>query len=136
MPGKKKGKSSKNKARGKTGQFAKRDLTLKEEGQEYAQVLRMLGNLRVETMCFDGKTRLAHICGKMRKRVWIAQDDIVLLTLRDFQDDKADIILKYSVDEARQLKSMGEIPESTKIGEAVALDGEDDEEDTFVFDDI
>ena len=26
----------------------------KEEGQEYAQVLRMLGNGRLEAMCFDG----------------------------------------------------------------------------------
>lgn len=38
---------------------------------EYAQVTRMLGNGRIEAICFDGKTRLAHIRGKMRKRVWV-----------------------------------------------------------------
>lgn len=38
---------------------------------EYAQVTRMLGNGRLEALCFDGKTRLAHIRGKMRKRVWV-----------------------------------------------------------------
>merc|ERR1719378_569699 len=53
-------------------------------------------------MCFDGEKRLAHIRGKMRKKsnalrqVWINQGDIVLLSLRDFQDDKADVIQKYS----------------------------------------
>jgi initiation factor 1A len=36
---------------------------------EYAQVLKMLGNGRVEAMCFDGEKRLAHIRGKMRKKV-------------------------------------------------------------------
>ena len=61
----------------------------------------MLGNGRVEAQCFDGTKRLAHIRGKMRKKVWINQGDIVLLSLRDFQDDKADVIVKYTPDEVR-----------------------------------
>ena len=36
---------------------------------EYAQVLRMLGNGRLEAYCFDGVKRLCHIRGKMRKKV-------------------------------------------------------------------
>jgi hypothetical protein len=36
---------------------------------EYAQVLKMLGNGRIEAQCFDGEKRLAHIRGKMRKKV-------------------------------------------------------------------
>ena len=39
---------------------------------EYGQVLRMLGNGRCEVYCFDGKNRLAHIRGKMRKKVWVS----------------------------------------------------------------
>ena len=35
------------------------------------------------------------------EQVWINQGDIVLLSLRDFQDDKADVIVKYTADEAR-----------------------------------
>ena len=38
---------------------------------EYAQVLRMLGNGRLEAMCIDGIKRLCHIRGKMRKKVWV-----------------------------------------------------------------
>merc|ERR1719400_128448 len=41
-------------------------------------------------MCFDGVKRLCHIRGKMRKKVWVAQGDIVLIGLRDYQDGKAD----------------------------------------------
>jgi hypothetical protein len=37
---------------------------------------------------------------------------IILISLRDFQDGKADVIMKYSSDEARQLKSYGELPET------------------------
>lgn len=36
---------------------------------EYAQVIKMLGNGRLEAQCFDGEKRLAHIRGKMRKKV-------------------------------------------------------------------
>jgi initiation factor 1A len=46
---------------------------------EYAQVVKMLGNGRLEAKCFDGQTRLAHIRGKLRKKVWINQGDIILL---------------------------------------------------------
>merc|ERR1712126_227619 len=36
-------------------------------------------------MCFDGVKRLCHIRGKLRKKVWINQSDIVLIGLRDYQ---------------------------------------------------
>jgi len=44
-------------------------LVFREDGQEYAQVIKMLGNGRLEALCFDGEKRLAHIRGKMRKKV-------------------------------------------------------------------
>jgi translation initiation factor 1A len=56
----------------------------------------MLGNGRLEAQCFDGARRLAHIRGKLRKKVWINQGDIILLSLRDYQDEKGDVIMKYS----------------------------------------
>lgn len=50
-------------------------------------------------------------------KVWINQGDIILLSLRDYQDEKGDVILKYTADEARNLKAYGELPESAKINE-------------------
>lgn len=52
---------------------------------EYAQVLRMLGQGRLEAQCMDGVKRLCHIRGKMRKKVWVNVGDIVLLGLREYQ---------------------------------------------------
>lgn len=88
----------------------------------------MLGNGRLEAYCFDGKKRLCHIRGKMRKRVWVGVGDIILIGLREFQDSKADVIQKYSADEARNLKLYGELPDSAKIGELNGIpgDGNDD----------
>jgi len=143
MP-KNKGKGGKNRRRGKNeNETEKRELIFKEDGQEYAQVTKMLGNGRLEAMCFDGIKRLCHIRGKLRKKVWINQGDIILVGLRDYQDAKADVILKYNADEARNLKTYGEIPDSVKVTDTVTFvddgldddiefgddSGEDDEED-------
>jgi translation initiation factor 1A len=96
----------------------------------------MLGNGRLEAFCFDGKKRLCHIRGKMRKKVWVNGGDIVLCGLREFQDDKADVILKYTSEEARRLKTMGELPDNAKINETDA-DGPPEEDDcAFDFEEI
>ncbi|KAI0897325.1 hypothetical protein F4806DRAFT_461710 [Annulohypoxylon nitens] len=134
MP-KNKGKGGKNRRRGKNeNDNEKRELTFKEEGQEYAQVVKMLGNGRLEAQCFDGAKRLAHIRGKLRKKVWINNGDIILLSLRDYQDEKGDVILKYSADEARSLKAYGELPESAKINETDTYGPNDEGDCGFEFD--
>lgn len=62
-------------------------------------------------------------------QVWINQGDIILVGLRDYQDSKADVILKYTPDEARNLKTYGEFPESVRINETVTFveDGFDED---------
>ena len=101
---------------------------------EYAQVVKMLGNGRLEAMCFDSTKRLAHIRGKLRKKVWINQGDIILLSLREYQDGKGDVILKYTADEARSLKAYGELPENAKINETDTYGDQGDEGIGFEFD--
>ena len=111
------GIGGKKRKMGKKNQNHERELTFKEEMQDYAQVLRLLGDSRLEVQCMDGIKRMAHIRGKMRKKVWIALGDVVLVALREYENDKCDIILKYTEDEVRKLKSLGEIPESIKLPE-------------------
>jgi len=135
MP-KNKGKGGKNRRRGKNeNDDIKRELIMKEEGQSYAQVTRILGNGHLEAFCFDmntgGKKRLCHIRGKLRKIVWINQGDIILVGLRDYQDDKADVIMKYLADEARELKRVKEIPDNINITETSTFTTEGLEEVVF-----
>lgn len=51
------------------------------------------------------------------KQIWIVPGDIILLSLRDFQDDRADVIHKYTADEARNLKTYGELKSDFSINE-------------------
>jgi translation initiation factor 1A len=89
------------------------------------------GNGRLEAQCIDGTKRLCHIRGKMRKKVWVNTGDIVLVGLRDYQDEKADVILKYMADEARSLKAYGELPDSIRVNETDTFDEERGENDDF-----
>ena len=95
----------------------------------------MLGNGRLDAQCFDGVKRLCHIRGKMRKKVWVNQGDIVLVGLRDFQDGKADVIMKYHAEEARRLKQLGELPDNTTINQTTTADS-DEEDCAFDFEDL
>lgn len=75
-----KGKGGKNRRRGKNeNETEKRELIFKEDGQEYAQVTKMLGNGRLEAMCFDGVKRLCHIRGKLRKKVSYRKKILLIL---------------------------------------------------------
>ena len=140
MP-KNKGKGGKNRKKGKNDALpTKRELFFKEEGQDYGIITKMLGNCNMNVECSDGTQRLAHVRGSMRKKVWMKTQDTILLSLRDFQDNKADIIHVFDTDEVRLLKSYGELPE--KWGNAVvdhdpnrnaSLDVDDDEDGGVVF---
>jgi translation initiation factor 1A len=112
----------------------KRELIFKEDGQEYGQVFKMLGNGRCDVYCFDGIKRLCHIRGKLRKKIWINIGDIVLIGLRDFQEGKGDIILRYLADESRCLKTYGEIPNNIPLNENISINSEHkDTEQVFEF---
>ena len=92
-----------------------KELIVKEEGQEYATVTKVLGNSRFEVACFDSVNRLAHVRGTMRKSQWVNSGDLILISLRDYQDNKCDIIHVYTAEEGRRLKQKGELPEAAEI---------------------
>lgn len=59
-----------------------------------------------------------------------------MISLRDFQDDKADVIQKYTTDEARNLKAYGELPETAKINETDTFGPGEDDECNFEFEEV
>lgn len=93
-----------------------RSLLYKEAGQDYAKVLKMLGNSRCLVQLNDtGSEVIGIICGRMRKKFVhrVSVDDVVLVCLRDFQDDKTDIVHVYDNSEVRILQDQDEF--STNI---------------------
>lgn len=114
-----------------------RPLVLREQGQEYAKVTKLLGNCMVECSCYDNKVRIGTIRNKLRrgKSNRIGLDTIVLVSLRSFQDDKVDVFHVYNNDEVRELKKLFEIPEevdSTRLHDVVEFETITEEVDTEI----
>ena len=71
----------------------------------------------------------------MRKKVWINVGDIVLIATRGFQAGRSDVLGKYTADQARRLKAMGELPSSAPIS-SVSESKEADDAGGFDFEDL
>ena len=132
MPIKKGGKKGKKGKKVKDNNEIERPLEFKsvEDNQEYAQITKLLGNCRCSVLCVDGVERLAHIRGTMtKKKQWVKVGDLVLVSLREFEQNKCDVIYLYTLKEARRLKLLGELPNDIKINENINLLEKEDEED-------
>ena len=121
--------------KGKKVTVEARELEYKGEMEEYGQVTRLLGDARLEIQCVDGVKRIGHIRGKMRKRNWIANGDVVLISKREYEDEKCDVIAKYNEDEVRKLKKAGEIPESISLPDQEKAEKVEDNYGDIVFED-
>jgi len=87
-----------------------KELILPVENQVICVVEEVIGADHVRVRCLDGVTRVCRIPGKFRRRVWLSEGDIVLVTPWDFQPNRGDIAHKYDKDEVRKLLNMGVIP--------------------------
>ncbi|MBM4240853.1 MAG: translation initiation factor eIF-1A [Euryarchaeota archaeon] len=68
-------------------------------------VEQILGHGKLRVRAADGKTRLCRIPGKMKKRIWIREGDVVLIKPWQFQsDEKADVIWRYTRTESNWLE--------------------------------
>jgi translation initiation factor 1A len=84
-----------------------------DEGQKYGVVQDMLGSGRVKVICEDSHVRMGRIRGSMRKygnKVIIEKGDIVIVSLRDYEEDKLDIVHKYNYEECSCLSKQGSLP--------------------------
>lgn len=78
----------------------------KENNEEYALSIKLLGNCRVSLLTDTGNEVMGIIRGNMRKfnkRVLIEAGDIVIVSKRDFQANKVDIVHKFNLEQTQQL---------------------------------
>ena len=76
---------------------------------------QILGGRRVRVVCADGETRLARIPGKMRRRQWVREGDLIVVQPWDFQDAKADVKKRYSKTQSLYLSRKGVLPEIVDV---------------------
>ncbi|MCE4617452.1 MAG: translation initiation factor aIF-1A [Desulfurococcales archaeon] len=72
---------------------------------------RLLGGGFIEVICVDGTKLKARIPGKMRRRIWIREGDVLLVAPWGEGQDKGDIVYKYFRDEIKKLINKGYLTE-------------------------
>lgn len=80
------------------------------KNEMFAIAEEFFGGSRVQVICQDGKTRMARIKGTMKFSFWIRKGDLLIIRLWEFQDDKADIIWRYTRTDVNHLKEEGLLP--------------------------
>jgi len=98
-----------------TGEQIER-VRLPRRGQILGEVEQLLGERRMSVKCTDGKTRLCRIPGKIRRRIWIKEGNIVLVEPWEVQtDERGDVLWCYTrqqggwLEQHGYLKGIGEI---------------------------
>ena len=78
-------------------------------GREVFGILeRRLGGGRTRVRCLDGKTRICRIPGRLKRRLWVREGDLVIAEPWEFEgDEKGDILYKYSKAQVDYLKQRG-----------------------------
>lgn len=72
---------------------------------------QILGGRRVRAVCEDGETRLSRIPGKMRRRQWVREGDLIVIQPWEFQDEKANVVMRYTKTQSLYLSRKGVLPE-------------------------
>ncbi len=67
----------------------------RKDFEQFALVTKMHGTDQLKAICEDGVERQCRIAGKLRKRVWIRENDIIIAKVWDFQPSKADVVWRY-----------------------------------------
>jgi len=81
------------------------------EDELFGRVLKILGGDQLLVKCIDGITRRGRIRGKLRRRIWIRENDIVIIAPWDFKpNERGDILWRFTLPQVDWLKQNDHIP--------------------------
>jgi translation initiation factor 1A len=84
-------------------------------GEIFGVASQLLGAARIRVMCEDNIPRMGRITGKMKKKMWIREGDLLILRPWGFQEGKSDILFRYSRTQATYLARRGLLPASIDV---------------------
>lgn len=67
-----------------------------------------LGGSRMRVKCLDGHTRICRIPGRMKRYLWVRENDILLVEPWELNgDEKGDVLFKYKRNQVDILRKKG-----------------------------
>ena len=93
-----------------------RKVKLPVKDEQFAVVIEMSGGSRLKAMCEDGKTRMVSIGGRFKRRMWVRDNDLILIKPWPIQtESKADLVHRYLPNERNWILNRDIIPEELNI---------------------
>ena len=96
-------------------------LPRRNRGEIFGIASQLLGAARIRVMCEDSVSRMGRITGKMKKKMWIREGDLLVLRPWGFQEGKADILFRYSRTQATYLSRRNLLPSSIDLFQGAEL---------------
>jgi translation initiation factor 1A len=90
-------------------------LPRRPRGETFAIASQLLGAARIRVMCEDSVSRMGRITGKMKKKMWIREGDLLIVRPWGFQEGKADILFRYSRTQSQYLARRNLLPPSMNL---------------------
>ena len=89
---------------------------LPSKDEQCAVVIEMSGGSRLKAMCEDGNTRMVRIGGRFKKRMWVRENDLILIKPWPIQgNEKADLVHRYLPTERNWVVKRDILPEELNI---------------------
>ncbi|MDD5700163.1 MAG: translation initiation factor eIF-1A [Candidatus Nanoarchaeia archaeon] len=82
------------------------------KGDEIIGIIEQrLGGNKMLVNCLDGKTRNCRVPGRLKRELWLRPGDVVIVKPWEFDKDRADVLLKYRLNQIAWLKREGYLKE-------------------------
>jgi translation initiation factor 1A len=96
-------------------EYIRLKLPNKNNNEMFAIADRLMGGSRINVVCADGKSRMARIPGRMKRKQRVRAGDLVIIKPWDIQNEKADIIFRYRRTQAIVLSRRKLLPEEIDV---------------------
>jgi translation initiation factor 1A len=77
-------------------------------GEEVLGIIeRRLGGNKMMVNCLDGKSRNCRVPGRLKRKLWLRPNDIVIIQPWELDKSKGDVIFKYRLNQIEWLRKNG-----------------------------
>ena len=82
---------------------------LPKENQVIGIIEQRYGGNKMKVNCLDGKERNCRVPGRLRRRLWLRPNDVVIIEPWELDNERGDILLKYNPSQVQWLRKNGHL---------------------------
>ena len=80
---------------------------LPKDGEVIGIIEQRLGGNKMMVSCLDGKSRNCRVPGRLRRKLWLRPNDVVIVKPWELDNTKGDLLFKYPSNQIEWLKANG-----------------------------